>query len=87
MTAEHNNNNNMPAGGWFGTVGAIIGMLVGYDFGHSFLSTIIGLVAGAYIGLAVENILYRVLMLLAGLIIFLVRQGACNAVRDGLFNS
>lgn len=68
MSKNQNNDPPGPFGGWFGTIGGFTGALLGYD-AEEWIGAFIGLIAGAYIGLAVEHIVFRLIILL----IFFVR--------------
>lgn len=79
-----------PFGGWFGTLGGFAGMFYGVTlFGGQgilafFLSLVIGGVVGAWIGLAVEHVVFRLLILASLVVAFLIRSVAFDAIR-GVF--
>jgi len=73
-------------GGWFGTIGAIIGLLYGIDLGGTFVGAIVGMLIGAVIGITVEHIVYRVLIFLAAIIIYLLRKEFFGALFESLAN-
>ncbi len=85
MSAK-NTSKEHPMGGWFGTIGGIIGLLYGIDLGGTFVAAIIGMVVGAVIGIAVEHIVYRILIFLAALIIYLMRREFFRALLESWAN-
>lgn len=69
-----------PFGGIFGTIGMIVGIGVGYDLTQDGVAAIVGGLLGAGVGIFVEHLVYRVLVIAVGVLFLMARSGLLQAM-------
>jgi hypothetical protein len=72
-----------PLGGWFGTIGCFVGFALGWDFGE-LPGAIVGLFIGGYIGIAIEHIVWKLLIIGGAILVYLVRNELLGAIIESL---
>lgn len=66
-------------GGWLGTIGIIIGTGLGYDLTHHWVGALVGFLAGAFVGIAMEVVIFQALVIAFGIMIILARHEMLQA--------
>ena len=77
-----NKSKHGPLGGIFSFAGAIIGALYANAIGGNLLAAAVFGVIGGYLGLIVEHIVFRLIIIALTIIAFIARQALFEAVRE-----
>jgi len=71
-----------PLGGIFSFLGGIVGAAFGNAIGGHWIFIIIGVLIGAWLGLIIEHIVFRLIVIALAIIMFIARQALFQAVRE-----
>lgn len=69
-----------PFGGWFGTIGGFLGFWAGWELTENIVGVAVVRAIGAYVGLVVEHVVYKLLCLAICILIIVARNEVLRAV-------